>query len=149
MLPDKVVYAVIVCWVVKSVIGLLLSSIANCLLIILRQFSLFKIRVSCNRFCHLSSYYCIFNWILPLTRCFVKAFRVLFLLLLLEAALPSDKAVFNYLVDIVTLAEMFLVQLNQLELPKCVGSESWLGRPINADKDGICNWAAKTTDNAI
>ena len=53
----------------------------------------------------------------------------------LEAALFGDEAVFDYLVYIVALAEMLLVQLNQLELPESICCKSWLGWPINADKD--------------
>lgn len=53
----------------------------------------------------------------------------------LEAALFGDEAVFDHLVYIVALAEMLLVQLDQLELPESVGWKSWLGWPIDADKD--------------
>ena len=53
----------------------------------------------------------------------------------LEAALFGDEAVFDHLVYIVALAEMLLVQLDQLELPESVGWKSWLDWPINADKD--------------
>jgi hypothetical protein len=59
----------------------------------------------------------------------------LFLLLQLEAALFGDEAVFDHLVYIVALAEMLLVQLDQLELPESVGWKSWLDWPIDADKD--------------
>jgi hypothetical protein len=59
----------------------------------------------------------------------------LFLLLQLKAALFGDEAVFDHLVYIVALAEMLLVQLDQLELPESVGWKSWLDWPINADKD--------------
>jgi len=66
-----------------------------------------------------------------------------------EAALFSDETVFDHLVYIVPLAELFLVKLDQLELSESVGCKSWLWRHINADKDRIRNRAAKIARNAI